>query len=145
MPAPDVYDHVSPATADLPDGTYRVVGTTDRTVTLLRVGTADGRRVVTGETVTVDRDAFDGFEPAANPDGNRSPAAVVASAAGAGYWSLRAFVRELRSRPLPAAAALALVLFGLGGDRLVRLPDLAFGGLIFAGSLALAYLGSGRS
>ncbi|WP_251341415.1 hypothetical protein [Haloplanus halophilus] len=140
MPAPAVYDHVSLAGTAHPPGTYRVVGVTGGTVTLLRVADADGHRVHGGETITVDRDAFDAFDPAANPDGDRSLGSVVE----VGYWSLRAFARELRAHPLPTAAALSLVAVGVVGDALGRLPDPAFGALILAGSLALAYVGSGR-
>jgi hypothetical protein len=39
---PAVYDHVELQDSDHPDGVYRVVGTTDETVTLLQVADADG-------------------------------------------------------------------------------------------------------
>jgi len=65
MRSPAVYDHLSPTDADCPDGVYRVVGSSDGTVTLLRITDADGRRAHTGEVATVDADALDGFEPVA--------------------------------------------------------------------------------
>jgi hypothetical protein len=117
---------------------------TDGTVTLLRVADAARRRVHGGETITVDRDAVAEFAPAANPDGHRSLAALVTAAVETGYWALRAFARGLLARPLPAAVALSVVLFGVVGDAVVSLPDPAFGGLILVGSLALAYIGGGR-
>ncbi|WP_197428449.1 hypothetical protein [Halapricum sp. CBA1109] len=84
---PAVSDHLRPTDADVPDGVYRVVGTTDG-VTLLRVGDADGRRVVTGEVRTVP-DAT-GFEAAENPAGNRSLGRTVAGVPQTLYWQLRA-------------------------------------------------------
>ncbi|WP_254523410.1 hypothetical protein [Natrinema caseinilyticum] len=66
-----IRDHVRPIEADRPDGIYRVVGTSREAVTLLRVGDADGRRVSTGEIVTVSADDLEGFDRAENPDGNR--------------------------------------------------------------------------
>lgn len=51
MPAPSPLDHVVPTDADYPDGVYRVVGTGDGPVTLLRVTDAAGRRAHTGELV----------------------------------------------------------------------------------------------
>jgi len=141
MSSPAVYDHVFPPDdAGCPPGVYRVVGVTDGSVTLLRVADGDGRRVATGETLTVERDAFAAFTPAPNPDGSRSFEAV----ADAGYWSVRAFVRQLRARPLRSGPAIAAVLFGVGGDRFLDLPAPAFTVLVLAGSLALAALGSGR-
>jgi hypothetical protein len=76
---PAVSDHyrASDGTAGVDNGVYRVVGTADETVTLLRVGDADGRRVHTGEIETVEPDALTAFEPAENPDGNRSPLRAI--------------------------------------------------------------------
>jgi hypothetical protein len=141
---PATYDHLRPTDADLPDGVYRVVGTGETTVTLLRVADADGRRVATGEVVAVDRADLDGFEPVGNPDGNRPVGAAVASRLRTAYWSVRAFGRQLLAHPLASAAALALVLVGTGGDGVVPLPDVALGVSILLGSLGLAYVGSGR-
>jgi hypothetical protein len=143
MPTPSPYDHVIPAAADYPPGVYRVVGTGDGTVTLLRVTDAEHRRIHTGELVSVDADAFEGFVPVDPPTADRSVAATVASALGTGYWSLRAFARELAARPVAAAVALGLVLVGGAGDAVVPLPGLASGALLLLGGLALAYLGAG--
>ncbi|MEA5389205.1 hypothetical protein VB779_20780 [Haloarculaceae archaeon H-GB11] len=141
---PERYDHLRPTTDAYPDDIYRVVGTTESSVTLLRVGDEDGRRVHTGELVSVSHAALDGFKRAPNPDGNRSLAAFVASVATTAYWSLRVFVRELAAHPLASAVVVAFVLFGTFGDRLVSLPDTASGVLVVLGSLGLAYVGSGR-
>ncbi|SEQ46989.1 hypothetical protein [Natrinema salaciae] len=144
MPAPTLRDHVRPTDSDYPSGIYRVVGTSDETVTLLRVGNADGRRVTTGEIVRVGRDELEGFEPAENPDGTRPLAAVVASKLEMAYWAVRVFGRQLAAQPLPSAVAVAVLATGYFGDRLVSLPDVVPGVLILVGSLGLAYVGSGR-
>lgn len=52
----------------IPDGIYRVVGTPDGSVTLLRVGDAAGDREVTGTIVRVGRETYRGsFEDASEP------------------------------------------------------------------------------
>jgi len=144
MTAPSVYDHVRPVDSDHRDGTYRVVGSGEGAVTLLRVADADGRRINTGELVTVGNDEFAGFDPAENPDGNRSPGAVVRSTLEAGYWSIRVFVRQLIARPLATAVAATLVLVGSFGAGVVAVPEVVLDGLVLVGSLGLAYVGSGR-
>ncbi len=141
MTAVSVYDHVRVAGSD-PDGIYRVVGVSGERVTLLRVADADGRRVHTGETVTV-RAGGDRFEPADNPDQNRSLAAALAAAPGTAYWSVRAFVGQLLANPVQTALALALLVAGVAGGPFLPVPDLLLGGLVFAGGLGLAYAGSG--
>jgi len=138
------YDHLRPASSDdIPDGVYRVVGTGE-TVTLLRVGDADGRRMTTGEIHRVDRDALAEFEAAANPDDSRSITAMVAGLPRSIYWSLRTFVRTLAANPIPAAIAGALLVIGSLEEPGVALPDPASTALVFAGALGLAYVGSGR-
>lgn len=144
MDPPSVYDHLQPTDIDYPDGTYRVVGTSEEAVTLLRVADADGRRVNTGEIVTVDSDELDGFEPAENPDGNRPLGAVVTSKLEMTYWSVRVFVQQLATHPLPTAVAVTLVVVGSFGERVLPLPEIVLSGLILVGSLGLAYVGSGR-
>jgi len=138
---PAAYDHYRPTDADHPDGIYRVVGTGDQ-VALLRVGDADGRRVHTGDLLTVDDLAE--FEPAANPDGSRSPVALVSGFVESTYWSLRTFVRTLAAHPLPTAVALALLLAGNVADTVFGLGGTVGGILIIVGGLALGYVGSGR-
>lgn len=138
MATPSVYDHLRPVDADYPDGVYRVVGTDP--VVLLRVGDANGRRVTTGDVVTVDDGELAGFEPAANPDANRSLAARVASVPRTLYWSVRVFVSELAAHPIPAAVAVALVAVG----EFAPVSDGVAGGATFLGALVLAYVGSGR-
>lgn len=144
MPTPAVYDHYRPTDAAYPDGTYRVVGVGDGTVTLLRVSDADGRRANTGELVSVAREEFDAFDPTENPDGNRPLTASTESAVQTAYWSIRAVGRELAAHPRPAAVAGAFVLFGAFGDQFWRVPEAALGASILVGSLGVAYVGSGR-
>ena len=142
-----VYDHVrlpDGAAADrgATPGVYRVVGTDERTVTLLRVADADDRRRNTGELVTVDRDALAGLEPAENPDGNRSVGRALAGLVDGLTWQFRAFVGALADRPVASTAALALLLGGLLGDRVLEAPEAVFTVVVFAGSLSLAALGA---
>ncbi|MDS0279174.1 hypothetical protein NDI85_15345 [Halomicroarcula sp. S1AR25-4] len=141
---PAVYDHYRPSGADYPDGVYRVVGTDDDGVTLLRVADAGGRRRHTGEVVTVPTADLSGFEATENPDGNRSRRAVVRSSLDGLYWSARAFVQTLAERPLLSTAALALLLAGEFGRDVLSLSGLQAGALIVVGGLALVYIGSGR-
>jgi len=144
MTRPDVYDHFRATDAGVPDGIYRVVGSDDGSVTLLRVGDPDGSRVHTGEVVTVDSETVERLAPAENPDGNESLAAAVASAVRTGYWSLRAFAEQLAANPVPAAVATIFLLAGTVGDRIVTLPDVAFSALTFVGIVGLALVGGGR-
>ncbi|SFR61043.1 hypothetical protein [Halogeometricum limi] len=75
---PRPYDHVAGDGDALARGTFRVVGRADESaadgeddtasVTLLRVADASGRRVHSGELVSVSAAAFASLEPAANPD-----------------------------------------------------------------------------
>jgi len=144
MSAPSVYDHLRPTGGDRQDGVFRVVGTDAETVTLLRVGDADGGRVHTGEIVTVDGDALGGFEPAANPDGNRSLGAALLGIARHVYWSSRAFAAQARTNPVAATVSFALVATGAFGDRVVPLSGIELLGLLVLGTLGLAMVGSGR-
>ena len=144
MNAPSAYDHLRPTDDDPPDGTYRVVGTGDAGVTLLRVADADGRRVNSGELRAVGHDELDGFAPAENPDGNRPLGVAVASTLVMVYWSIRVFVQQLLVHPLAAAVALALLAAGNVGNSLLPMPDAASGVLLLVGRLGLAYVGSGR-
>lgn len=129
-------DHLRTDETSHRPGTYRVVGVGERRVTLLRVGDGAGRRVHAGEVVRVTRDDLDGFVPAEAPADGRSPVGVATLA----YWSLRAFAAELAARPLVTAAALGLAVVGSVGPMSAPLA----GSLILAGSLLLAYVGSGR-
>lgn len=144
MRSPTVYDHVRPTTSDHPAGVYRVVGTSGETVTMLRVGDAEGRRVSTGELVTVAEGELDGFEQAANPDGNRPLGTTLERQVEMVYWSLRAFGQQLVAHPVPAAIGVASIVVGRFGAQFLQLPAVVFGGLLVAGSLWLAYVGSGR-
>ncbi|MDS0260016.1 hypothetical protein NDI56_11485 [Haloarcula sp. S1CR25-12] len=119
-----VYDHLRSTDPD-DDAVYRVVGTDTGTVTLLRVSDDDGRRAHTGEVVT--RETLDSFEPAENPDGNRSVGTRLRSVADAAYWAFRT------SGPLIIAGVLLAVVGTLGNVGLVALPPLAGNGLLFAG------------
>jgi hypothetical protein len=144
MSTPHVYEHCRPPASEYPDGIYRVVGTPDGRVSLLRVGDSEGRRVNTGEIITVTDDEFEGFVEANNPDGNRPTDQVLASTVESSYWSVRAFLQQLVARPLPATVALALLLTGAVGDRFLPFPETVFTGLVIVGTLALVAIASGR-
>ncbi|ADB61279.1 hypothetical protein Htur_2401 [Haloterrigena turkmenica DSM 5511] len=144
MPSPSVFDHVWLTDTDHSTGIYRVVGTSDETVTALRVSDADGRRRHTGELVTVSRDELATAEPAENPDGNRSLSVAVVSQLKMSYWMLRAFVGQLTAHPLPTIVAVALVTFGFAGGRIASLPEIVLDLSVIVGCLVLAYVGSGR-
>lgn len=144
MVSPSVYDHVQPIDTDYLNGIYRVVGTPNGTVTLLRVADADGRRVSSGELVTVTADELDGFAPAENPDGNRPLETVIALKLKLIYWSGRVTVQHFVEHPLPTAVAVTLLLTVFFGDHILWIPEIMYSGFILAGSLSLAYIGSGR-
>jgi hypothetical protein len=148
---PAVYDHVRPPDSgdtgtdpgpDLEPGVYRVVGVGEGTVTLLRVGDADGYRVNTGEVATVDRETLAAFDPADNPDGNRPLGEKARRFAGSLVWNLRAFVAGLVARPALAAVALALVVVGHQGHRVLSVPDSWLTAVYFLGVLGVVYLGA---
>ncbi|QLH76040.1 hypothetical protein HZS55_01390 [Halosimplex rubrum] len=143
---PAVYDHVRPPASDtdsaLSPGVYRVVGVGERTVTLLRVGDADGYRVNTGEVATVDRDALAAFAPADNPDGNRPLGERVRRFAESVVWNLRAFVAGLLARPALAVVALALVVVGHQGHRVLSVPESWLTAVYFLGVFGVVYLGA---
>lgn len=146
---PTVYDHlrtrpeadaaISPA---VDPGIYRVVGTDESSVTLLRVGDTDGYRINTGHVVTVDRETLEGFAPAENPDGNRPLGEHIRRFGTSLGWNLRAFVAGLRARPLASVVALSLVIVGHQGHRLLVVPDRMLTAIYFLGVLGVVYLGS---
>ncbi|WP_136715532.1 hypothetical protein [Halorientalis salina] len=91
---PDPNEHfraTSNATVDT--GVYRVVGTPDDRVTLLRVTDEKGRRRHTGEVVQVAGSTLaTRFEPAENPDLGFHPLAIVdrlVTSIKAVYWLVR--------------------------------------------------------
>ena len=108
-----IYDHVEFRNSDYPDGVYRVVGTTDDTVTLLHVAAADGRRIHTGRTVSVSHDTYAALPSASNPDESGSPLAVVRSLPTVAYWGIRAYGQQWASRPVPAAVAGSVAVVGV--------------------------------
>jgi len=144
MATPSVYDHFRVTDLDRPDGVYRVVGIDDDTVTVLRVADADGRRVNSGEIVTVRSDELAECPEADNPDGNRPLGEKVTSNLLMTYWSLRAFAQQLAVHPIPSVLAIALVAIGVVGEEFIQVPSVAQSALILVGSLGLAYIGSGR-
>lgn len=141
MESVSVSDHLSVDGAYYPDGIYRIVGTTDGSVTALRVGDADGRRIHTGEVLTIDTDDLDGFVAAESPDRSRSVAARLSSIISSVYWSARAFASQLRSRPV--ASAVAVALFAMGAP-VVPAPEPVLDAMVLVGGLGLAAVGSGR-
>jgi len=144
MSSPAVYEHFRLTDLDHPDGVYRVVGTEDETVTLLRVADTSGRRANSGEIVRVRADELAECPSARNPDGNRPVGETIASNLKMTFWSLRVFVQQFVVHPIPSALAVALVAIGVVGEEFVQLPSVAQSALILAGSLGLAYIGSGR-
>lgn len=145
---PTVYDHLQPTSADdaarprADPGVYRVVGTDESSVTLLRVGDADGFRVNTGHVVTVDRTALTTFDSAENPDGTRPLSGKARGFVTSLVWNLRAFVAGLRDRPFAALVAIALVVVGHQGHRLLVIPKRWLTAVYFLGVLGVVYLGS---
>lgn len=143
-----VFDHVRldeerAASNRATSGIYRVVGTGDETVTLLRVADADERREHTGELLAADRASLASFEPAENPDGNQSPTAAVAGALDGLAWQFRTFGRSIAKRPMLSALAAVVLLVGLVGEQVVTGPEWAFTFAVFTGSLGLVAVGSG--
>ena len=134
------FDHVRPTDDSLNSGVYRVVGTTDEHVTLLRVADADGRRRHTGDLVTVASAARSSLEPADNPDEHRPFADAVAGRLDGFWWSLRVLGRTVVERPIPGTAAAALVVVGLFGDPYVPIPDYGDAALFIAGAVTLVFL-----
>jgi hypothetical protein len=138
-----IRDHCRPIDGDYPDGIYRVVGTGRDTVTLLRVGDADGRRINTGEIVTVSERELEAFEPAENPDGNRPLGAALASSLEMVYWRFRTFGGQLAAHPLSTIVAAALVAVGYVGDSGGPLSEPVASVVLFVGAIGLATVGSG--
>lgn len=138
-----MYEHVERQDSDHP-GTYRVVGVTDASVTLLHVADADGRRIHPGRTVSVSRTEYESLPTASNPDSRGSLGEMVTSLPTAIYWSLRGFSRSLASSPVRTLAALAAVVVGTFGAGLVPLPEPFLNGLYLGGILGLVLIGSGR-
>lgn len=137
----EVGDHLRPVDADLPAGAYRVVGTPGDDVTLLRVGDAEGRRVHTGDVRRAPRDRLDGFEPAENPDRNRSVAAATVSRLEGFVWEGRMIGQAMRARPLQGAVVVTLVLVGVFGEGYLPGPGWLFTAMGVAGGLGIAYMG----
>jgi len=137
------YDHLRATDGAYESGTYRVVGSDEQSVILLRVGDDEGRRVNTGAVVRVDRDRLDSFEPAENPDGNRPLAGRLGGGLSGVYWSLRSFVAELVAHPIPAAVAIAVLLAGEFAEQIAVVPDSLSLPLVIAGVLCVTYVGSG--
>ena len=137
-------DHIRPTEAArdsrVPDGVYRVVGTSEDALTLLLAGDAAGRRVHTGEVGTVARGDLDAFEPAENPDVSRPLATRVISQFDGLRWSLWLLGQSVRSRPVPGAIAIALLLVGAFGGGILLVSETALTGLVLLGTLLLIYL-----
>lgn len=77
---PAVFDHVlSDEDSDaLPAGTYRVVGVSETTVALLRVGSPSASRVHIGEVRHVPIETYRFLPPAENPDNGAAIGTVLA-------------------------------------------------------------------
>ncbi|AAV47650.1 unknown [Haloarcula marismortui ATCC 43049] len=140
-----VGDHVRPTEAGrdsrVPAGVYRVVGTDEDAVTLLVVGDAAGRRVHTGEIVTVACEELDTFELAENPDASRSLATRILSQLAGLRWSLWLFWRSIRSKPISGTTAITLLLVGTFGEGILPVSETVLTVLVLLGTLLLVYLG----
>jgi len=92
------YDHLrATERADVPPGTYRVVGVDEDRVTLLRVTDADGHRATTGHVERVEHETVDrAFEAAENPDSGFSPLAAIRGQIVGLLWIPRALLRWVR-------------------------------------------------
>jgi hypothetical protein len=119
------------------------VGSNETTVTLLRVADTDGTRLHTGEIYRISHSDLE-FEPVENPDGNQPLRTVATAKLEMVYWSLQVFSRQLAAHPFPTIIAVTLILVGSFGDEILQLPVTILSALILTGSLALAYIGSGR-
>ncbi|AZH26294.1 hypothetical protein [Haloplanus aerogenes] len=69
---------------------------------------------VSGHVAPTDADAIEEFDRVDAPTPTRSLEARAASAVETGYWSLRAFGRELRAHPRATTVFGAFVLVGGG-------------------------------
>ena len=121
------------------DGIYRVVGASEERITLLKVGTVDGRRVHTGLVVDLRPDQVAQLPDAPNPDGNRPVHERLTRLTESVYWGTRTFVRTVFAHPLPATGAGGVLLLGLVGP----LPEAVADLLVLGGAIGLAAVGSG--
>ena len=119
---PAVSEQYRPTNGVAEDGVYRVVGTDSDAVTLLRVGDESGRRVHTGDVITVPQATFtEGFTPAADPDSVSRLSRALAGV-GVGFLIVAALswggVLTTPATPaLLAVLGLGLVLSGRVVDR----------------------------
>ena len=81
---PNIAEQYRPTNGTADAGVYRVVGSTEEMVTLLKVGDAEGRRVHSGEIESVPRATFDeSFTSAPDPDAaSKLPRALAGGAVG---------------------------------------------------------------
>jgi hypothetical protein len=140
-----VYDHFQVSSGDYPNGTYRVVGVGEETITLLKIGDEDDRRVHTGKIIIIRSDEVEELDQVEGPELSKRTSAAVKSVLETGYWSSRVFARELAKHPTPTVIAAVFVLLGyFDVGILPSFSSTVSGLLIIIGSLGLAYIGSGR-
>ena len=132
---PAVYDHVELQDSDHPDGVYRVVGTTDETVTLLQVADADGQRVHSGDTIAMPTAAYESLPAATNPDERGSIAATLRSVPTDTYWTRRAVGRRYAEQPLLTAILVAIPAIVAVGEGVLPVQSGILDG-IFAGGIS---------
>lgn len=114
---PDIADQYRPTNGVADAGVYRVVGTTDEMVTLLKVGDEDGNRVHTGVLESVPRETFDeAFTRASEPDAtSRLPRALAGVAVGFVVVAALSQVGVLTTPASPGTlATLGVVLYAAG-------------------------------
>ncbi len=144
MNDPALGDHVATEHPDHRSGVYRVVGVGDRQVTLLLVGDEEGKRIHTGDVVSVALSEFDGFESVEPPTRRQSLRESIRAGRAIGYWSLRANTRQLRARPAQTALVALLLGGGLLSDVLNLAPEPVSTALVVAGSLLFVLVVTGR-
>ncbi|RNJ26602.1 hypothetical protein [Halosegnis longus] len=141
---PTVGDHLATDHRDYRSGVYRVVGVGDRQVTLLVVGDEEGKRLHTGEVVSVPRSALDDFAAVEPPTRRQSLRESIQAGRSIGYWSLRSNARQLRARPTQTAVVALLLGGGLLLDVLNLAPETVTAALVVAGSLLFVFVATGR-
>jgi hypothetical protein len=123
---PDIGGQYRPTDGDADAGIYRVVGTTGETVTLLKVGDAEDRRVHTGDIESVPRTTFDAaFTSAPSPDAaSKLPRALAGVAVGFVVVAALSWGGVLTTpAPPDTLAAMGVLLYAAG--RLADRFDLA--------------------
>ncbi|GGM35867.1 hypothetical protein [Haloarcula argentinensis] len=81
------------------------------------------------------------FELAENPDARRSFPTRILSQLDGLRWSLWLLWRSIRSRPIPATAAITILLVGAFGGAILPVSGTVLTGLVLLGALLLLAFG----